>query len=174
MKHQTKHFKLNLQLFAEDPKPEEQQVDPNAPTVEAINELKKNTVPKSVYDELEGNYKKALDAIINGNGVGSQTEEVVDKPSVEELRKDLFGGKKRLSNLEYWEKALALREELMARGETDPFLPVGNKIMPEQSDIDAANRVAQVVQECIEYANGDSAAFTNELQRRTIDVIPRR
>ena len=172
MKNQTT-YKLDLQLFADDPTPpEEQKVDPNAPTVEALKKLKENTVSKQQYDELENNYKQALDAIINGNGVKPETVEVV-KPSVEELRKDLFGGK-RLSNLEYWTKALALREQLMARGETDPFLPVGKKIVPEQSDIEAANRVAEVVQECIDYAEGDSAVFTNELQRRTIDALPRR
>ena len=172
MKNQTT-YKLDLQLFADDQTPpEEQKVDPNAPTVEALKKLKETTVSKEQYEKLEGQYKEALDAIINGNGVKPETVEVV-KPSVEELRKDLFGGK-RLSNLEFWKKSLALREELMARGETDPFLPVGTKIIPEQSDIEAANRVAEVVQECIDYADGDSAAFTNELQRRTIDVIPRR
>ena len=62
----------------------------------------------------------------------------------------------------------------MARGETDPFLPVGKRIVPEQSDIEAANRVAEHLRECIEIANGDSAVFTNELQRRMIDTLPRR
>jgi len=176
-----KNYLLDLQLFAEDKKEEdvvpptkETNVDPNAPTVKALSELKKNSVPKSVYDELENKYKDALDAIVNGNSDKPDTVVVENKETVDELRKDLFDGKKRLSNLEYWKKALKLREELMARGETDPFLPVGAKIVPEQSDIDAANRVAQVVQECIEFANGDSAIFTNELQRRTIDTLPRR
>lgn len=170
------HYKLDLQLFAEDqptPPEEKEKVDPSAPTVEALKRLKETTVSKEQYNKLDEQYKQALDAIINGNGVSSDTVVVENKETVEELRKDLFGGK-RLSNLDYWKKALALREELMARGETDPFLPVGTKIVPEQSDIDAANRVAQIVQECIDYADGDSAAFTNELQRRTIEVIPRR
>lgn len=169
------HYKLDLQLFAEDKPAEEvvETVDPNAATVEALKRLKETTVSKEQYNKLDEQYKQALDAIINGNGVSSDTVVVENKETVEELRKDLFGGK-RLSNLDYWKKALALREELMARGETDPFLPVGTKIVPEQSDIDAANRVAQIVQECIDYADGDSAAFTNELQRRTIEVIPRR
>ena len=174
MKNQTDYlFRLDLQLFAEDEPEQEQQVDPSAPTVEALKKLKEASVSKEDYNKLEEQYKEALDAIINGNGVSSDVE-VKERPSIEELRKDLFSSKKRLSNLEYWQKALALREELMARGETDPFLPVGSKIAPEQSDIECANKVAQIVQECIEYANGDSAIFTNELQRRTIDVIPRR
>lgn len=174
-------YSLDLQLFAEEvkdgegnPPVVEQKVDPNAPTVKALKELKNKTVSKEKYEALEKNYQEALDAIINGNGVQPSTETTENKVDVEELRKDLFDGKKRLSNLEYWEKALALREELMARGETDPFLPVGAKIVPEESDIEAANRVATIVKECIEFANGDSAIFTNELQRRTIDVIPRR
>lgn len=167
------HYKLNLQLFAEDKQPEEQVVDPSAPTVEALKKLKESTVSKEAYQKLEGEYKQALDAIINGNSDSSNVEPV--KPvSIEELREDLFSGKKHLNNLQYCQKALALRDELMARGETDPFLPVGKRIVPEQSDIEAANRVAEHFWECIKIANGDSAVFTNELQRRMIDTLPRR
>lgn len=58
----------------------------------------------------------------------------------------------------------------MAEGKPDPFLPVGNQIAPTDDDIAAAERVAKVLQECVDYADGDSAVFTNELQRRTIDI----
>lgn len=173
MKNQT--YKLDLQLFAEDPKSEETVVvNPDENLAKAIVDLKKNTVSLEDYKKLEAHNKELLDAVINGNG-----EDVVkDKPvapSIKELREDLFGNKKHLSNLEYWEKTLALREALMAQGETDPFVPVGEKIVAENSDYEAAERVAQVVKECIEYAKGDSAVFTNELQRRTIDTpLPRR
>ena len=48
------------------------------------------------------------------------------------------------------------------------------KIVPTTEDIECANRVAEVVKECIEYADGDSQLFTNELNRRTVDVaLPR-
>lgn len=174
MKNQPLSFKLNLQMFAEDPsKEEEKDLDPNKKYLEVIDNLKKNTVSLEKYNELEAQNKQLLDAVINGNSVKNEDSEENKGPSIKELREDLFGGKKQLTNLEYWEKTLALRKVLMEQGETDPFVPVGTKIVPERSDFEAAQRVADVVQECIDYANGDSAVFTNELQRRTIEVLPR-
>lgn len=175
MKDQTR-FNLDLQLFAEeDPQEQLERVDPEKNYAKAIRELKENSVSKEDYEKLEEQNKQLLDAIINGNGETDDKDKVEVLPSIKELREDLYGGKKHLSNLEYWEKTLALREALMAQGETDPFVPVGKQINPEQSDFEAANRVANVVKECIDYAKGDSELFTNELQRRTVDAaIPRR
>lgn len=61
----------------------------------------------------------------------------------------------------------------MAEGKPDPFLPVGSQITPEESDVAAANRVASVLQECVDYAEGNNDVFTNELQRRLIEIRPR-
>ena len=61
----------------------------------------------------------------------------------------------------------------MSEGKPDPFLPVGSQILPDDADIAAANKVATVLQECVDYANGDSSVFTNELQRRLVDVKTR-
>ena len=58
----------------------------------------------------------------------------------------------------------------MENGQPDPFIPVGKQISPSREDIEIAEKVAQVYKECIEYANGDSEVFTNELMRRTRDV----
>jgi chorismate mutase len=175
MKNQT-DYKLDLQLFAEeDPQDNLEKVDPEKNYAKAIRDLKENTVSKEDYEKLEAQNKQLLDAIINGNGETDDKDKVEVLPSIKELREDLYGGKKHLSNLEYWQKTLALREALMAQGETDPFVPVGERITAERSDFEAAERVATVVKECIDYAKGDSAIFTNELQRRTIDTaLPRR
>ena len=134
----------------------------------AINELKQNSVDRQKYEELKAENKKLLDSIVNGQEIEMPKQEVVR--SIQELRTELFSGEKDLSNLEFVTDALELRKQLMAKGEPDPFLPVGNQITPTDSDIAAAEKVAQVLQECVDYAEGDSAVFTNELQRRTIDV----
>ena len=65
---------------------------------------------------------------------------------------------------------MELRKQLIAKGEPDPFLPVGQQIQPTDFDIQTADKVASVLQECVDYADGDSEVFTNELMRRTIDV----
>lgn len=141
-------------------------VDSNTDYIAAINELKQNSVDRSKYEQLRAENKRLLDSIVNG-----QTVEVVKNvknPSIDELRSKLFKDEP-VSNLEYVSNALELRKALIENGEKDPFLPWGNKIIPTQEDIECAERVARVMQECVDYADGDSELFTNELQRRTID-----
>lgn len=133
----------------------------------AIKELKENSVDRSKYESLRAENKKLIESIVNGQAIETNVTQA-QKKTVEELRKQLF--QEDNTNLQYWTNALELRKTLMENGEADPFLPIGRKIMPTNEDVECANRVAQVVQECIDYAEGDSAVFTNELQRRTIDT----
>lgn len=137
----------------------------NTDYIEAIQTLKQNSVDRSKYEELKAENKKLLDSIVNGTEVAQPVEE---KKSVEELRANYL--KEDQSNLEYITNALALREALMAEGKPDPFLPIGEQILPTDEDVATANKVAQVLQECVDYAEGDSNVFTNELQRRLVDV----
>ena len=142
----------------------------------AIKELKEKSVDRSEYDKLRAENKKLIDAVVNGQP--GQEEPVVSKHSkeqIDELRNDLFNSPKELNNLEYITKAMELREALIENGEPDPFLPVGKQISPTRDDLEGAEKVAQVYRECIEYADGDSEVFTNELMRRTRDVkLPRK
>lgn len=133
-----------------------------------IKELKQNSVEREKYNQLKAENKKLLDAIVNGQELDVPKQE--NKRSIEEIRNELFNGEKDLSNLEFIQNALELRSALIEKGEPDPFLPVGNQITPTDADIAAAEKVATVLQECVDYAEGDSAVFTNELQRRTVDV----
>ena len=142
----------------------------------AIKELKENSVNRSEYDKLRAENKKLIDAVVNARP--GQEEQVVVKHSkeqIDDLRNDLFNSPRELNNLEFITKTMELREALMENGEPDPFLPVGKQISPTRDDIEGAEKVAQVYKECIEYAEGDSEVFTNELMRRTRDVkLPRK
>lgn len=142
--------------------------------IQALNELKQNTVSRDEYLKLKNENKQLLQSLVNGETLNQPTVE--QKVSTEELRSNyekLSLGDS--SNLDYWKATLALRERDIEEGRLDPFLPHGHNYVVQQSDIDAANKVATIVQECIDYADGDSAVFTNELQRRTKDVnIPRK
>lgn len=140
--------------------------DDNNQYIQALNELKAKSVDREEYDKLKAENKKLLDSIINGTEVAQQPVE--EKKSVEELRANYL--KEDQTNLEYITNTLKLREALMAEGKPDPFLPIGEQIMPTDEDVATANKVAQVLQECVDYAEGDSAVFTNELQRRLVDV----
>ena len=133
-----------------------------------IKELKQNSVDRQKYDQLKAENKKLLESIVNGQEIDLPKQE--QKRSIEEIRQELFKGDVDLSNLDFIKDALELRSALIAEGEPDPFLPVGNQIAPTDFDIATAEKVANVLQECVDYAEGDSAVFTNELQRRTVDV----
>lgn len=141
----------------------------NTDYIAAINELKQNSVDRAKYDQLRADNKRLLDSIVNGQTI--EMPVVKQKPDITELREKLFHNDEQ-TNLEYVTNALALREALIANGEADPFLPSGSKTLPTDEDRATAERVAAVMQECVEYADGDSDLFTNELMRRTVDTGP--
>lgn len=138
--------------------------------IEAIKEIKANSVSKQAYDKLREENKQLLDSLINGKEIElPKQKEPVD---INKIRATLFDENRPLSNLEYVSNALKLRDELLEKGERDPFLPYGQNISPTDEDITKAERVATVMKECVEYADGDSELFTNELMRRTNDAMP--
>ncbi len=129
----------------------------------AIQELKENSVNRSEYDKLKAENKKLINAVVNGQSVDA--EKKPEYRDVNVIRDELFNHEH--SNLDYIKLALELRNTLIAEGKPDPFLPMGSQISPTADDVEKAEKVAHVYQECIDYANGDSKLFTQKLQRRT-------
>ena len=140
--------------------------------IDQIKKLKENSVSKDDYDKLRADNKRLIDALANGTNIEGKVEPKIDAiENINNLRKKLFSKENNLSNLEYCDTALKLRDALIENGERDPFLPFGHEVVATDSDYESANRVATVMKECIDYADGDSNIFTNELQRRTVDVV---
>ena len=138
--------------------------DNTANYIEAIKEMKENSVSKEAYVKLQQENKQLLNSLVNGQGIEIKEEEPVD---IDGLRQKLFSAKKHdMTNLEYVSNALKLREALMEKGEMDPFVPSGKKIHPTDDDFKKADKVATVLQECVDYADGDAMVFTDELKRR--------
>ena len=149
---------------------QQENLDDTNQYIEALKEMKQNSVEKAAYDKLKEENKQLLDALING---GQVTQELQKEPvDIDSLRKRLFGGEVELSNLDYMKTALELREALLDQGSPDPFLPYGQNIAPTDEDIRTADRVAEAIKSCIDYADGDSEIFTNELQRMMVDTSP--
>ena len=138
--------------------------------VTAINELKQNTVPKAQYEQVVAEKNKYLKALIDGSQIADAKPKA--PVNIDELRQDLFSGKKDLTNLEYAKKSLELREALIERDGVDIFVGRGSKLTPTDEDYEAAQRVADAFQQCIEVADGDSEIFTRELMRITEDAAP--
>lgn len=144
--------------------------DTSAQYIAAIKELKENSVDKAAYQKLKDENAQLLDSLINGGQVNMvQPKEEVD---IQALRNKLADQDHDLTNLEFVETALKLRDAVMEQGGIDPFLPLGHNVDITQDDIDKADNVANVFRECIEYADGDSQIFTQELMRRTKDAMP--
>lgn len=142
----------------------------NQEYLDAIKKLQENTVSKEEYEKLKKNNSNLLKAVLDGNG-NQPAKQEDKKRSNDELRKIIFS-EDGCSNLEFIEASLELRENILEEEGKDIFLPYGKQISPDEDDVKASERVVKVFKECVEYANGDSDIFTNELQRRTIDVMP--
>lgn len=158
-----------------DPNPSvtgEKIVNPDTDYVATIQKLLETRVDRSLYEKLEARNKQLLDCVVNGQKIDANASNVKEE-DISEIRKRLFSSEPE-SNLQFAKDALALRDKLIKKGEPDPFLPIGNKITPTNEDIECAERVASVMQSCIDYADGDSLAFTNELLRKTVDNAPSR
>jgi hypothetical protein len=140
-----------------------EQIDNNQ-YIEALNQLKANSVDKADYDKLKAENKKLLDSIVNGTEVALPASE---KESIDDLRKKLANSSEDgISSLEYADTALKLRERLLEEGQEDPFVAHGSQYSPTQLDYDRANRVAAILQDCVDNAEGDDATFLAELKKR--------
>lgn len=135
--------------------------------ISAIKEIKENSVDKQIYLKLKEENRRLLDAMVNGETISQDQQPVA--PNIEELRNKLFSFKNQnMNNLEYVETALELRKALMEQGEIDPFVPYGEKIKPTDEDFEKADKVARVLQECVDYANGNPNTFVDEFNRRIV------
>lgn len=135
--------------------------------IETINQMRQNSVSREDYLKLKDENKKLLQSLANGETIEQPSTE--QKRKLEDVRTELFTSKN-LSNLEYCSDALELRNRTLEETGRDIFLPAGHDYVVTQADIDTANKVATIMQECIDYADGNSEIFTNELMRRTNDT----
>lgn len=135
-----------------------------------INAWKASTVSKEAFNRVQAERDELARALMRGETIEVEAPEV---PDINELRLELFTEDvQKLSDIQIAEKTLQLRKALIEAGEQDPFVPFGNNTAPEDSDFATAEKVATVMQECIDYANGSNKVFLAELQRRTMDVNP--
>lgn len=143
---------------------EDEKENPDEDYIEAIKNLKANTVSKEDYLKLKEKNKQLVDALLNDNHV--QQEE--KKPTVEELKKELNDCRKKiasaseegLTNLEYVSTALKTRKVAMQLGLQDPF--VGNPAQgPTDFDFESAQKVADKLQKIVDESEGNPSKFRN-------------
>ena len=137
--------------------------------LDTIQKMKETTVSREAYDKQLEENRKLLNALVSGENINAMTQEEAKKPTAQELRNKLFN--EQHTNVEYAKLALELRNAVIEEGGEDPFVPQGRKISATREDYELAEKVAQGLNHCIEYADGDSEVFTNELQRITKDTV---
>ena len=132
--------------------------------IAAIKELRDNSVAKEQYAKLQAENSRLLSMVTKGETITPEPKETVD-----ELRAALYNRDGQLSNIQFIEKTLKLRNRLMEAGYEDPFLPVGTQVAVTQQMRDKAQNVADGLQYCLDFAEGDSGIFTATYQRITKD-----
>lgn len=138
-----------------------------------IQKLKANTVSIDDYNRLKNDNKKLINALATGEGLGSTEPTKPTAEYIQSLRNKLFNRDGGLGNAEFFQAAVELRNALIANGEPDFFLTKGEVVTI--NDIDDANALGNALNECLQYAKGDSDVATAELMRRTVETpIPRR
>lgn len=143
-----------------------EQMEQNTDTdyIAAINELKANSVSKDKYEKLKKENKQLLDTLTSGG----ELETPSPKRSVEELLNSLNDPS--ISDIEYCKALCELRNNTLEHVNYDPAMPHGHNYQFSQADQDVVDKFFNVVEECIEFADGDTMLFTNELMRRTNDT----
>ena len=142
----------------------ETEQDENVDYIEAIKELKSNTVPKDQYQRLREENKKLLNAVLNGQEVqGTPKTESVEnlQQELKDLKKDLSQAQEEgMSNLEYVSKSLKYRNTAIKLGLQDPFVP-NSPLGPDDNDFKTAQKVADRLQEIVDQSNGNPSVFRN-------------
>ena len=140
-------------------------INENQQYIDAIRDLKANTVSKDRYNKLMEENKNLLNSLVNGESVATAAPSKQNElPPIQDLVNEMRG--KQLSDIEFVEKALEFRERVLEETGEDCFVSKGHNITPTQESYIAAQRTADIYRECLDYANGDNKVFMNELMRR--------
>lgn len=145
---------------------QQDQQDQNQNYIETIKNLKENSVSKEEYQRVLKDNKQLLETLMSGGQIETPKpgKEEIDK-SINDLRKQIKT-RDNMTNLDFTKAALELRQQVLERDGGDIFVAPGRKYSPTKDDYVAAQRVADIFQECVDEADGDPSIFTNAITRR--------
>lgn len=136
--------------------------------IQAINELKANTVEKSKYEASEAERKRLIKALVDG-------QQVTNPNPAEELPSRLECYKKYKENnfktdWEYWDNFIKLRDATIKEYGKDPLVtgnyglsPSGEKMEPEYGEAEGMQEFADNMKQLLEETKGDPELFTLRL-----------
>lgn len=134
-------------------------------------EFKRQHVTREEYLREKERADSYLQAILENREDEIAQQEGSDKIDYRDIAKKMFVDDNSMSDLEYITNACNLRRARMAEGERDPFLPDNYT----DRDVEIANNVADVFEDCIRQADGNDASFRALLLSRIKDTpnLPR-
>lgn len=145
--------------------------------IEALKEIKQNTVSKEEYNKVVQERNKLFNAFANGQVVNKEEEPAPAPANIHELDMSIYGEEVdpyKIGDLGYFQGLLNLRNALIEQNNEDIFVPAPQgKWSPKPEDFVDAQRRADIYQECINAADGDPQAFTNELKKHIVDLKPK-
>ena len=147
----------------------EEQVVDNTDYIDAIKDLKQNSVAKDKYDALRAENKKLLDAIVNGQDVSTPNQEP-ELGSRDEYYK-AYKENKFKTDLDYWKNMVNLRKATIAEYGADPCVtgsfgtdPEGNRVEPEYGEAEAIAEQFDTIEQIIEESGNNPAIFETLMQ----------
>lgn len=135
---------------------------------EELYNFQENFVPKAKYDEAVKRGDNYLQAIIKHSEADVLKKEgvVTQDVNVQDLARKTFIEDNQMTDLEYCQNVLTIRNAQIAAGAPDPFLPAD----PEDRDYQIAENVADVLDQCIKEAKGNNASFIALFNARLKDT----
>lgn len=137
--------------------------------IDAIKELKQNSVSKDKYDALEAEKKKLLEVIVSGQ----EDEELKEKEELKDRAYyyNLYKKNDFSSNLEFWDNFLKLRKATIKEYGADPcvtgefgLLPDGTKFEHTFGEDQVQEEQMNLIEDLIEQSQGNPIAFDKLMQ----------
>lgn len=139
--------------------------------IDKINELKSNSVDKSKFDELKDENKRLLDAMMNQQEAPKKSTDTTDYLSeAKKLAAKLHDDDVELNNLEFCRTAVDFRQAMIKSDLGDPFVKISDDANENENSKLWADRVEDVIRQCIDNCDGSSRVFTSLLSERTNDL----
>lgn len=136
--------------------------------IEAIKEMKANSVSRDSYDKLKEDNRQLLEALINGGQIDIPTAEEPTMSAQEAIDNfhQLAGRKKgRPLDCEFATEALKMRDIVLQEKGEDVFLPSN----PTDVDYKNAADVVAFLSYLVEVSDGNNEVFEREMNRHLVE-----
>ena len=150
---------------------QEEQQEEDVDYVQAIKELKANSVPKEKYEKVVKQNKELLNSVLNGQEVKVPQNETAEEKrnKLKAISKEMSQAQEKgMSNLEFVTKSLEYRNTAISLGLPDPFLPNG-PMGPTELDVSSANKTAEILQSLVDKSEGNPTVFRNLFEQTVRD-----